>query len=207
MASCSYSSILKEKSSPCGSNWKNPENFSCVTLRDCNLDVASHLKSCKVADNRIENEVQLLLARAGTVLPFIIVFSDFSIDLWTLAVPCLPCCFILFTLCRCIYYWRVPHIVDSVSATSGKIWGWLRAGKVRCSIPSEIAGHKSPSAKGDRGISSKESAFVLIARETFLPIGTRETIIIIILKKYLLTSLLFALRTPEFSQLQQQQFI
>ena len=81
MASCSYSSILKEKSSPCGSNWKNPENFSCVTLRDCNLDVASHLKSCKVADNRIENEVQLLLARAGTVLPFIIVFSDFSIDL------------------------------------------------------------------------------------------------------------------------------
>ena len=129
MASCSYSSILKEKSFPCGSNWKNPENFSCVTLRDCNLDVASHLKSCKVADNRIENKVQLLLARAGTVLPFIIVFSDFSIDLWTLAVPCLPCCFILFILCRCIYYWRVPHIVDSVSTTSGKIWGWLEGWK------------------------------------------------------------------------------
>ena len=67
--------------------------------------------------------------------------------------------------------------------------GW-RAGKVRCSIPSEIAGHKSPSAKGDRGISSKESAFVLIAQETFLPIGTCKTIIIIILKKYFLTSLL-----------------
>ena len=74
MASCSYSSILKEKSSfPCGSNWKNPDDFSCVTLRDCNLDVASHLTSCKAADNRIENEMQLLLARAGTVLLFIIV--------------------------------------------------------------------------------------------------------------------------------------
>ena len=54
--------------------------------------------------------------------------------------------------------------------------GW-RTGKVRCSIPSEIAGHKSSSAKGDRGITSKESAFVLIARETFLPIGTRKKII------------------------------
>ena len=76
MASCSYSSILKEKSSfPCRSNWKNPEDISCVTLRDCNLDVASHLTACKVADDRIENEAQLLLARAGTVL-FIIVFSD-----------------------------------------------------------------------------------------------------------------------------------
>jgi len=40
--------------------------------------------------------------------------------------------------------------------------GW-RTGKVRCSIASDIAGHKSSSAKGGRGISSKES------RETFLP--------------------------------------
>lgn len=39
-------------------------------------------------------------------------------------------------------------------------------------MPSETAGHKSSSAKGDRGISSKESAFVLIAGKTFLPIGT-----------------------------------
>ena len=30
-------------------------------------DVSSHLKTCKVVDDRIENEFQLLLARAGTV--------------------------------------------------------------------------------------------------------------------------------------------
>jgi len=53
--------------------------------------------------------------------------------------------------------------------------GW-RTGKVRCSIPSKIAGHKSSSAKGDRAISSKESAFVMTAGETFLPIGTRKKI-------------------------------
>jgi len=123
MASCSYSSIVKEKSSfPCGSNWKNPEDFSCVTLRDCNLNIASHLTSCKVADNRIENEVQLLLARAGTVLLFIIVFSDFSIYLWILY---LAYHVVWLTLCRGVYYWRVSHIADSVSTTSGKIWGWL----------------------------------------------------------------------------------
>lgn len=51
--------------------------------------------------------------------------------------------------------------------------GW-KSGKVRCSIPSELAGHKSFSAKGDRGINSKESAFVLFSGKTFLPIGTRE---------------------------------
>jgi len=123
MASCSYSSIVKVKSSfPCGSNWKNPEDFSCVTLRDCNLNIASHLTSCKVADNRIENEVQLLLARAGTVLLFIIVFSDFSIYLWILY---LAYHVVWLTLCRGVYYWRVSHIADSVSTTSGKIWGWL----------------------------------------------------------------------------------
>ncbi|KAK2547410.1 hypothetical protein P5673_032606, partial [Acropora cervicornis] len=51
--------------------------------------------------------------------------------------------------------------------------GW-KTGKVCCSIPSELAGHKSSSAKGDRGINSKESAFVLFMGKTFLPIGTRK---------------------------------
>ena len=73
MASFSYSSILKEESTfPCGSNWKNPVDVSCVTLRDCNLDFASHMTSCKVADDRIENEAQLLLSRAGTIFLFVI---------------------------------------------------------------------------------------------------------------------------------------
>ena len=68
MASYSYSSLLKEAcSTECGPSWKNPEDFQCVTLRDCNKDVSSHLKTCKVVDDRIENEFQLLLARAGTV--------------------------------------------------------------------------------------------------------------------------------------------
>ena len=51
--------------------------------------------------------------------------------------------------------------------------GW-KTGKVCCSIPSELAGHKSSSAKSDRGINSKESAFVLFTGKTFLPIGTRK---------------------------------
>ena len=51
--------------------------------------------------------------------------------------------------------------------------GW-KSGKVRCSIPSKLAGHKSLSAKGDRGINIKESAFVLFTGKTFLPIGTCE---------------------------------
>lgn len=149
MASCSYSSILKEKSSfPCGSNWKNPENFSCVTLRDCNLDIASHLTSCKVADNRIENEVQLLLARAGTVLLLLSYFLTFR---YTFEF-CNLLTMLFYLLCRGVFIIEEFHTLLTVCPKHGEKCGvgW-RTGKVRCSIPSDIAGHKSSSAKGDRG--------------------------------------------------------
>ena len=67
MASCSYSSLLSKDSTACGASWKNPEDFQCVTIRDCNKDVSSHLRLCNVVDYRVESEFQLLLARAGTV--------------------------------------------------------------------------------------------------------------------------------------------
>ena len=51
--------------------------------------------------------------------------------------------------------------------------GWS-SGKVWCSVPIEMAGHKSLTAKGDHGISSKESSYIFFAGNTFLPIGTRE---------------------------------
>ena len=33
---------------------------------------------------------------------------------------------------------------------------------MRCSVPSEVAGHKSPTTKGDRGMNSAESSFISI---------------------------------------------
>ena len=51
--------------------------------------------------------------------------------------------------------------------------GW-KSENVRSSIPSELAGHKSLSTKGNRGTKSKESAFVLFTGKTFLPVGTRK---------------------------------
>ena len=38
-----------------------------------------------------------------------------------------------------------------------------------------MAGHKSSAAKGDRGVSSNESVFLLSAAKTFLSVGTRES--------------------------------
>ena len=49
-----------------------------------------------------------------------------------------------------------------------------RSGKVKCSIPSEMAGHKSLTAKGDRGMSSKESLFIANTVRQLYPIGTRK---------------------------------
>ena len=155
----------------------NPEDFQCVALRDCNKDVSSHLKSCTVADDRIKSEIQLLLARAGMVLVFLIMpylsisfgnltmyFFFFEILQFCVIFPCLGVFIVedfhsLLTVC--------PRHRDTYGV------GW-RSGKVRCPIPSEIAGHKAPSTKGDRGITSKESAFVLLTGEVFLPIGTRK---------------------------------
>ena len=65
MASCSYSSLLENDSTSRGAGWKNPEDFRCIDLKDCNRDVMSHLRAYKGADDMVENEVQLLLTRAG----------------------------------------------------------------------------------------------------------------------------------------------
>lgn len=49
-----------------------------------------------------------------------------------------------------------------------------RSGKVRCCVPSEVAGHKSSTAKGDRGMNSKESSFISNTVEELHPVGTRK---------------------------------
>ena len=67
MATCSFSSLF-HLTSPCGASSKDPQDFQCVTLRECNKDVHPHLKSLNVGpDEAISDEMALLLARAGTV--------------------------------------------------------------------------------------------------------------------------------------------
>ena len=65
MASCSYSPLLENDSTSCGASWKNPEDFRCIALKDCNGDVKSQLRAYKEVDDVEENEVQPLLTRAG----------------------------------------------------------------------------------------------------------------------------------------------
>ncbi|KAL9957000.1 hypothetical protein ACROYT_G038576 [Oculina patagonica] len=47
-----------------------------------------------------------------------------------------------------------------------------RCGKVRCGVPYQLAGHKSLTAKGDRGMNSRESSFVFIETGELHPVGT-----------------------------------
>ena len=49
-----------------------------------------------------------------------------------------------------------------------------RNGKVRCSVLSEVAGHKSPTTKGDRGMNNAESSFISITVRELHPVGTRK---------------------------------
>ena len=45
---------------------------------------------------------------------------------------------------------------------------------MRCSVPGEVAGHKSSTVKGDRGMNSKESSFIADTVGELYPIGTHE---------------------------------
>ena len=49
-----------------------------------------------------------------------------------------------------------------------------RSGKVRCGVPNQFAGHKSLRAKRDRGMNSRESAFIFTESGELYPVGTRE---------------------------------
>ena len=51
--------------------------------------------------------------------------------------------------------------------------GW-RCGRKNCPVPSNVAGHKTVNAKGDRGISSKECEFVFSTTRTLIPFGNRN---------------------------------
>ena len=49
-----------------------------------------------------------------------------------------------------------------------------RCSKVRCSVPTEIAAHKTDTVKGDRRLDSMQSAFVLRATGKLVPVGSRK---------------------------------
>ena len=49
-----------------------------------------------------------------------------------------------------------------------------RCSKVRCSVPTEIAAHKTDTVKGDRRLDSTQSAFVLRATGKLVPVGPRK---------------------------------
>ena len=49
-----------------------------------------------------------------------------------------------------------------------------RTGKTRCSVPTEVAGHKTTPNVGDRGIDSKQSCFIFKETGILLPAGSRK---------------------------------
>lgn len=49
-----------------------------------------------------------------------------------------------------------------------------RCSKVRCSVPTEIAAHKTDTVKGDHRLDSMQSAFVLRSTGKLIPVGSRK---------------------------------
>jgi hypothetical protein len=67
MASCGYSLLLKNPGN-CGISSDYPKQVVYVTLKECKRDISDHLKFCKIsADEAINNETNLLLARSGKI--------------------------------------------------------------------------------------------------------------------------------------------
>ena len=76
MASCTCSfSSLVDQCSPCGTSSDYPTPVEVVTLKDCLRDVFGHLDWYGISgDDSIHSEFKLLLARAGILFTFPIVF-------------------------------------------------------------------------------------------------------------------------------------
>ena len=66
---CSYSLLLTSPSN-CGISKEYPNHVAFVTLEDCQRDIIGHLQSCEIRNETIENEIKLLLARAGIAFTF-----------------------------------------------------------------------------------------------------------------------------------------
>lgn len=65
MASCTYSNLV---GGPCGPSTTNPANVECIAIGDCTKDIVSHLGYCKISDDCVDSEANLLLTRAGKIL-------------------------------------------------------------------------------------------------------------------------------------------
>ena len=61
---CQYSMLLKCTGS-CGISKEYPRHVAFITLDDCQRDILGHLQACKIRDEAVDNEMKLLLARAG----------------------------------------------------------------------------------------------------------------------------------------------
>ena len=135
MASCSYSSLLRDKAKSCGSNWISPEDFHWVSLKDCNKDISKHLMSWKVSNKSVVSEAQLLLARASTVLtllcmPFFSIgfgmprFFIFNIYLFIyllqlcVTFPSLQGCLLSRTFMK---HWRYVHGIERCLGLAGGV--------------------------------------------------------------------------------------
>lgn len=64
MAVCAFKNLVDD-SSVCGTS-SEYTNLHCISLKDCNRDVTRHLELHKISnDEGVNNEMKLLLARAG----------------------------------------------------------------------------------------------------------------------------------------------
>ena len=78
MAVCGFSSLARHGS--CGASKFNPTNIKCVSVGNCKKDIKGHLKTFKTSDSLLQTEADLLLARAGKRLYYIL--TSFCIVHW-----------------------------------------------------------------------------------------------------------------------------
>ena len=169
MATCSFAS-LAHVTSLCGSSSRDPQDVQCITLNECNKDVSTHLKKLNVGPDTINDEKTLLQARAGAVI------NHYRSGLSLL----------IFVFCkRTDYLHRLTnvsgifttdqscHLATTICPHHREIYGlrW-RSGKVRCCVPIEVAGQKDPKTKGDRGLNSRESLFILVTLGELHSVGS-----------------------------------
>ena len=171
MATCSFAS-LAHVTSPCGSNSRDPQDVQCITLSECTEDVSIYLKKLNVGPDTINDEKTLLLARAGAV----IIHYCSGLSLLTFFFKWTDYLYRLTNVSGIFTADQSCHLAMTICPHHREIYGlrW-RSGKVRCCVPIEVAGHKDPKTKGDRGLNSRESSFILVTLGELHSVGSGKS--------------------------------
>lgn len=158
MAKCGIGQITDTE---CGESAKHQRKTKneVISLVKCNRDISKHLQFCKISNEGISTEADLILCRAGKL-----VFLKLHVICWNLCESKYAFLIGIFDSSR-----KENIVVCSLHRDSLGIY-W-RGQYKNCQVPISIAAH-SKRSRGDRSVGKRLSQSIFERTNELLPVGS-----------------------------------